>query len=356
MNLEDRFEKFLICEDELQVVLNELYKESEKFEIMLPFTLREPALEINFKTLEIKINVGKNDFQLPVKTAKKVKSEISNYGDVLDALFSAGILKPENENEIINFLKNKMTEAEKFTSSPRPFAIAFDTNCFMLKVPSNLLQKELRKIPCVYSELVLEELGLLAQHKLNGIIEHLKQLYPSSAHELSFLRHCETRIARRAKMGIAEVNKLQIEHAGKTIGAKPPNNFSTLSSIERDNQIIESYVNYQEERKVELIFLTTDNNANIRAATKGLATFYIKQPTNLSNIKINYKSLTKLFYTLSVMFGYIKLRTGFTTTLIYSTWPGKTFNEWKNNLMKILIPKDTKATQNIRKHLAVLRT
>ncbi len=157
-------------------------------------------------------------------------------------------------------------------------------------------------------------------------------------------------------MGIAEVNKLQIEHAGKTIGAKPPNNFSTLSSIERDNQIIESYVNYQEERKVELIFLTTDNNANIRAATKGLATFYIKQPTNLSNIKINYKSLTKLFYTLSVMFGYIKLRTGFTTTLIYSTWPGKTFNEWKNNLMKILIPKDTKATQNIRKHLAVLRT
>ena len=75
MNLEDRFEKFLICEDELQVVLNELYKESEKFEIMLPFTLREPALEINFKTLEIKINVGKNDFQLPVKTAKKLRAK-----------------------------------------------------------------------------------------------------------------------------------------------------------------------------------------------------------------------------------------------------------------------------------------
>lgn len=355
MNLENRFEKFLIREDELQIVLNELYQESKTFEVMLPFTLREPALEINFENLEIKINVEKGDFQLSMNITKKVRNEIPSYGDFLDAFFSAGILKPENENEITSFLKSKIAETERFTSSPRPFAIAFDTNCFMLKVPSNLLQEELRKIPCVYSELVLEELGLLAQHKLNGIIEHLKQLYPSSAYEISLLRHCETRIARRAKMGIAEVSKLQIEHAGKTIGAKPPNNFSTLNSIERDNQIIESYLKYQEERNVQLVFLTTDNNASIRAATKGLPTIYIKQPANLSIPKINYKSLTKLFYALSVMFGYIKLRTGFTTTLIYSTWTGKTFSEWKNSLMKILIPKESRPAQTIRKHLTILR-
>lgn len=356
MNLENRVEKFLVCEGELQLVLNELYKESETFEIMLPFILSESALEINFENLEIKINVKRSDFQFPMKVAKRVKKEIPSYGDLLDAFFSAGILKPENEIEIASLLQSKIMETEKFISSPRPFAIAFDTNCFMLRVPSNLLQKKLRKIPCIYSELVLEELGLLAQRKLNGIIEHLKQLYPSSAYELSFLRHCETRIARRAKMGIAEVSKLQIEYAGKTIGAKTSNNFSTVNSIERDNQIIESYVKYQKERNVQLVFLTTDNNASVRAATKGLSAIYIKQPTNLSNLKTNYKSLTKLFYTLSVMFGYIKLRTGLTTTLIYSTWPGKTFNEWKNNLMKILIPKNVKAAQTIRKHLAVLRT
>jgi len=356
MNLENRYEKFLIREDELQIVLNELYKESENLEIILPFTLREPALEINFEKLKIKVNVEKGDFQLSMRIAKKVKREIPDYGDLLDAFFSAGILKPENENEITDFLKNRIMEAEKFTSSPRPFAIAFDTNCFMLKVPSNLLQNKFRKISCVYSELVLEELGLLAQYKLNGVIEHLKQLYPSLTHELSLLRRCETKISRRAKMGIVEVSRLQIEYAGKTIGARVPNNFSTLNSIERDNQIIESYIKFREERNVELLFLTTDNNANIRAAAKGLPTFYIKQPTNLSNIEINYRNLTKLLYTLSVMFGYIKLRTGFVTSLIYSTWPGKTFNEWKNSLMKILIPKDTKPAETIKKHLTVLRT
>ena len=104
-----------------------------------------------------------------------------------------------------------------------------------------------------------------------------------------------------------------------------------------DRVIAKSYRDFMRENGVEVVVLTSDYRMRTYTSTVGLRSLFLKTPQEI-DVKLTYRNLAKLIYTLSTYYITLKLYSGLRWVEVRGVYPGKTMERWVKEKVVVSSP------------------
>ncbi len=204
--------------------------------------------------------------------------------------------------------------------SGRPLYIGFDTNAFLLRVPSKLLAEEsfYRRGKLIFDFVYSDEVALEIGRQVNQKLPFNKSL--------GIYSNQPTPKARLASLGRVELEKI------RSLGAERAD---SKRNAHGDTKIALDYKSFAEEKHANVLVITLDDRAYAEMeALKGSGLVPFKLEWSFSfgeEIETTWEGLRDTIYTLAVTLGELKLH-GYR---LHGIWHGKNSRDWGKELIKI---------------------
>jgi hypothetical protein len=285
-------------------------------------------------------------------------SDLPDYHDLKEALYSSLLVPPENLNELMAEIR----KSEKMRSDPYRFpkqeSFAIDTNIAYRRLFSRLLYHsegcgisdfDPTKVQVLLSDLVEQEMIEKAGKYSQSDIESLKRAVhtPSS---VSGLVNCSMKGARKALNAQAEEGVLE-EHynlwrvAGGTYVA---------DKEERDGEIARALAVHSEEQRMNVLFLTADDKARVQTYAAKLPTLLIKYPSEIpSQLSYDPWLLVEFLHDAAVYFGSLSLRP--VGVRIMGEWRGKSTTDYRAERLRLTAEDGSTLIESIKRDIRIVQ-
>jgi len=319
----------------LITVLNAITGPNGKIVVKAPlFDLN--LVEFNYSDLSSARVVGKaeyfmglNTVRLRIKKSEVFDREVPGYDDFRDALLSSGVIKPPNIEDVRErILREYRLRAENPIEYPRPIVLAVDTNVLFYRIVSNFLNDIPYRLTFAVSECVKREIARKANLRVRDLSELRRGL---SFRGLGTTRYVYDGIlslaARKALIALAELEYVKSNHM----------TYECSCEGIGDRVIAKSYRDFMRENGVEVVVLTSDYRMRTYTSTVGLRSLFLKTPQEI-DVKLTYRNLAKLIYTLSTYYITLKLYSGLRWVEVRGVYPGKTMERWVEEKVVVSSP------------------
>lgn len=320
-------DELTLSTDELQVVLNHVAAEGQELVVQAPFygvTLftYDPAKG------EIRHGVSRDALEeargriLP--SPKRLQDDLAGWFDVRDALVASGLVAWRDEASLRARLRTERDRARE-ASNPNATYLAFDTNLLYDRFPSRTLGSlvdDLSAFQFTVSAAVVAELDAAVDAKYTQA-----DLQTLGAKLVEFRRNHGERLlsrpmkkARKAKMALSEVRRLEKERRGLRCPAEP-----ISEDKERNDRIIaQSYARLSQDARASVLLLSADQQMPDRALTARITYIPLRLPDvdAIPTGAADERSVCRLIHDLATAFGVLRF-VGH-DILVRADWSGKT--------------------------------
>ena len=344
---------FVLSIDQIGLLLNILYDKEETNFTLYSYLLGRDLFEISFDDKSfLKISILKNEYNNIINNFTNLENIIPPYKTIRDILIGSGILKVNNWTEIIKKFED-IKKADPLKGDRLTF-IGFDTNCFMNRIYSILLNhfnKDIKKFGFVLSNLIIQELKFF--NKISkSMIDRLNEQVKNKAEIFQEFWNQDTLNSRKRHIGRIEFNKIR------------KNSFTLFDSqIEKDDnedmdlQIINNLKKQTHNKGYDLLLLSFDRQFYEHSRNPGIISYYLDVPT-LDNLELKYEvsweQLYDLIYLTSIYYGAIRLKAS-KSFKIFGIWRGKNTTEWDNECVKLEVESE-KFSRMIKQQLNILNS
>ncbi len=336
----------IIERNQLTVLLNNLYDRD-----IIQINIDHPASEID--TLA-RINLDENgeaeiEFKLDrdgyIESRQNVEmnhgeivNEIPDIQDYINCFLASNILSIDNRKEVMNFLERH--GGANLQEGHEPVWLGIDTNLIPWRIQHVLdLDPSDRDKPLINGYALAE--GIRKELDWDEKIDKSKQraLIDAFGDQYSEFLNQPKDWRRIGRYGLEMYREMKNHSYGTEIQGE-----------RRDEEIIESYLQFKDTGHRQAILLSNDDNFIERAKTAAIPAVRVDLPDELPSSKnTTWLRNCDALYLLSIMFGVIELP----KTTLYGIWRGKKGENWSHEAIKVE-PRSPKIEKSMRRDLEIL--
>ncbi len=268
---------------------------------------------------------------------RSLASEIPDYLDLRDALWSSLVLPPENLGKLMGELKELEKRKKHPYRYPKERLFAMDTNIAYLRLFSRLtlLKGSERLEGYDAAEVPIIVLGLVEDEISNGVNKKLgshdiQLLSEAVGSEAKKMVNCLCKRGRKALNAQSEIRAIREQYSTRGLQGG-----EFLADKEaRDEEMAKTLSEYMSTQKVEIVFLTNDDKARAHTYAYRIPAIELKYPHHFEGpISCDHWLITELLYDLVITFGFLSLE-GLGVRLL-GTWSGKDANDYLDQRLRV---------------------
>jgi len=315
----NKYEHEFISEENMTVLVNQLFKIGTTILVNIPSCDTDPAITIDLDLQEMTLHITENSLKHPLIV-----------DEIRISIVRSGLIPPQNLSNLEKLLKEHY-EFHKLVMLSPCIPIALDTGSLI------------RGIPTLIRELLAELATYIIFIEPQTVKDELDRMLKNGKWS-----------SRLALLAITELNRI------------PNLILSRITNI--PNHAEDSDSKILEELKIlakdlpHLTFLTMDKNLAIRVAKENIRSVFLDQPVLHDSFKIKghdpgrwVKNISRFLHTLAIAAGTISISCADETITLNGVWSGKKPEHWHKNLIRILIPSGSKILPPLRRHLSILQ-
>lgn len=323
--------------DELQILLNILADSGGPLTVSYPF-YNLPILTYDPRKGAVVSSVSEDDFLAAAsrhapKTAR-LEQDLPQWGDVRDALLSAGILPYANEGAASERLAKALDRAGD-AHNPNPTFLAFDTNTLYHRLPTRGLGRvvsgDTAPFQLAVSEAVVAELDAAVANKYTEVdITSLRSKVAENRSAAALLGR-PYKQGRRAKMALTDVRLIEKQRRALRCRAD-----ATSADKEKNDRVIAaSYRQLRDTARADVIFLTADHDMQEHALAAGLTPLVLQLPRTrpIPTGPMDERDFCRLIHELAIAWG--ALRFVGADAWAWGIWSGKEPHHWDTDALQL---------------------
>jgi len=357
----------IISCSEIVIILNELLARKNNEISLLPFFDEEKIFNYNLKNRNLILKTKPQSWRNSIDTfcnkyslTDSAKKEMPEFDEIKKATVSAGLLKPEGINELINLIKDYLEPKERLNRRKR-FIIALDTNQLIDNVMSSYVEKEfsiteniqLRNfISYIISSWVLSERDAFLRNEKNKGIEELNNKL-----KRDFKFYIPEKIDKKARLGysiFSELKALEESYTQLECKKQSQEKYEIMKNKNlKDQAIIEEYEDYKRSLKdVRLVYVTSDDQSYGLSCDR-LESIKIRDHNKIpSEINCDFENGAKLIYQLTLFLGFLRINCYNIKFNIY--YNRKEHYDWENKKLEFICV-DKEFEESISKSISIVR-
>jgi hypothetical protein len=240
----------------------------------------------------------------------------------LNALFAGGLLSPENEADIEEFLERY--GSPDLNAGHRPVFAAFDTNLLPWRIASVL---ELRQSGYWGSQPIVNGFALAS-----GIRDELDW---DHKHDKGDVRHLEGAFGEPFSRLFNQPAGSNREGRLGGIHYRQLRDYQYADEIETDRgdeAIVAGYDDYQAAGRKDVLLFSNDRNFIERAKTHRILAQHVDLPRTIPpSLTATWENLSDTLFMLTILFGVLEIP----KTTLYGVWSGKSGREWHDEMIDV---------------------
>lgn len=353
----------VVSKDMLMAVLNELTMARRGNIEVCSDLLGISLMNLDLEKGEIVSVANWNDFDavLPGMRAKlndTLASDLPDYNDLKEALYSSLLVPPDNLNELMDEIRKSEKRKRDPYRYPKQESFAIDTNIAYRRLFSRLLYHsegcgisdfDPAKIQVLLSDLVEQEMVGKAGKYSHFDIESLKRAVRNPA-IVGGMVNCSMKGARKALNAQAEEGVLE-EHYNlwRVAGGE-----YVADKEERDGEIARALAGHSGEQRMDLLFLTADDKARVQTYAAKLPTLLIRYPSEIPNhLPYDPWLLVEFLHDLAVYFGSISLKP--VGIRILGEWKGKSTEDYRVEKLKLMAEDGSPLIESLKRDIRIVQ-
>lgn len=303
-----------ISRDELQIVLNQAYRRSERIILKAPF-LDLDLLRIDVEKGEVANLVDLNEYQSEVTEKNKHGIEHPDYWELCRALCFCGLLDYENVDSVRKLLTEHLAKRHSLGTGVRRAVLSLDSNMFYNGFPSCLVKMERQlsispnDIFCVTAYPVIKEIQrrITRKYKRSDILAAKDSYEHPHVEELldAFIGQ-NTLQTRRAKMARSELTRF----TDRPLHERTPKVKVPKEKEKVDHLIIDQLEEFAADKDVRVTLLSTDKNMlDICELATDVGAQILRFPTSIpEKVQTTDNTLIDIIIGLALLYGVIEVQ------------------------------------------------
>jgi hypothetical protein len=297
----------------ITVLLNQAYSRGEKIVVKTPL-IKDNLLELDLESRKIVMLTNRDRYSKKLDSNRFRGADHPSYSDLRRCLIYSGVLPFENQDELLELIKNDFGKTFDQRSGVRRSFLALDANMFGNGFPTTLrrLESELdlkaQDVLCVTSYPTVKEVGKNIRNKYSKEdIHEAKNHYKSgTANDLlnEFLGQ-NKRKTRMAKMAKAQFSlfKDRPVHCRTDIVDLPPNKEDV------DKLVVDALEKFAKQHGVRVTLLSTDKNMlDTCELAEDMGVMILRYPEDIpQSIEVTNDMFVDLLVGLSLLYGVVEL-------------------------------------------------
>ena len=339
-----------IARDDLTVLLNCLYDmDTDKIDVSHPSDRIDDLVRFDLGDAQestIRFTKDRDDYHdahddVGLEGGDIPHKELPDSCDYTNIFMASGILDAENHEEVIDFLETR--GCVDLNEGQEPVFVGFDTNVipwrlqhvFDLDPSEDYADNRPLVNGFVLASGVRRELDWDSKHDKNST----RQLIDAFGDEFKEFVNQPKGSRRVGRLGISQYNELRNHNYGEEIRCGTG-----------DEDIVEAYDDYTDERRREAVLLSNDYNFVDRAKNSYVPAQRVELPDSLPRkAEASWYEIADTLYLMAVVFGVVSLP----KATVYGVWTGKTGGEWQDEIVKIDC-RSPKLRKNLERNMEIL--
>jgi len=279
------------------------------------------------------------DMREAIHTAhgEQAYSELPDRQSYIRALVAGKLIQVENHDDIKTFFRRH--GYADLDAGHQPVALGIDTNLFAWRMVDAL-----KLDPERYSDSSGRRpvngfaLTTGVYEELNWHYNHYETRALESAFgpEFAKLDNQPAGSNREGFLGLFEYRRLRDHRYA-----------DTLESDVGDTAIVETYAEYDQDTRKQIVLLSNDHGFVDRARDAGVLAKHVRFPVDIPRqVTVSWDTVQEALYVLAIVFGVIRLP----KVTVYGVWNGKSGADWRQRQLKVACRSDAIATRLRRDH------